>query len=286
MKTVKNFVQFLPIWIILKFFKVFPIEKRSYIVGTITAKLVGILPNIAKRVDDNLCLIFPDMPRVERNRIRENMGRHIGRTLSEILFNKDYAKQLHRFHATGPGLEVLQNCKDAGIGAIIVSGHFGQWEAIRHYLKAHNMETGAVYRPTGNQFYEPYFLQGIKEAGEPIVPRGFSGVRTMIKTLRSGSFMAILIDQRQNDAEEFNFMGHRAKTSLAAAELALKLDIPLVPVFAKRSNNGVDIEIDFEAPIPKSNAVEMTQIANVRLELRIRQTPEQWFWVHKRWNNH
>ncbi|PIB23941.1 hypothetical protein BFP76_01410 [Amylibacter kogurei] len=283
MKTLLSFVQFAPIWVILKLFKIIPIEPRSRILGRLTGGVIKILPSIRKRADDNLALIFPDMAIGERLNIRNNMASHVGQTLGEILFNEDYAAQTKRFHASGPGIDVLKQCKAEGQGAIIVSGHFGQWEAIRHYLMAHGMETGALYRPTNNPFYEKYFLRGIKRAGEPIVPRGTGGVRTMIKTLRSGGFMAILIDQRQNDGQDLPFLGYNAKTGVAAAEMALKLKVPLVPVFATRAPNGLDINIDFQNPIEPTDAVTMTIDANQRLESKIREYPAQWFWVHKRW---
>ncbi len=282
MKAVKDFIQFAPIWLVLTVFRVVPIATRSRIIGWITANVAGRLPHIRKRVDSNLQRAFPDMNEADRRAIHKRMSHNVGQTLSEILYNRDFRTQTHRFDVTGAGMAVLEACQRDGRGAMIISGHFGQWEAIRHLLAERGMETGAVYRPTNNQFYEPYFLRGIKLGGEPIVPRGLAGMRQMIKTLRGGGFMAVLIDQRQNDGDKIPFMGHDALTSTAAAELSLKLDIPMVPVFAKRMPDG-RFKIDFEAPIPSTEALAMTIEANRRLEARVRADPDQWFWVHKRW---
>jgi len=282
MKTIKDFVQFAPIWLVLVVFRVVPLKARSNMIGWITANVAGRLPNIRKRVDGNLRLAFPEMDKPERAKIHRAMAANVGRTLSEILYNREFRHHTHRCDISGPGLDVLKSCKQAGKGAIIVSGHFGQWEAIRHVLAAQGMETGAVYRPTNNQFYEPYFLSGIKLGGEPIVPRGTVGLRKMIKNLRNGGFMAVLIDQRQNDGVKIPFMGNDALTSTASAELALKLDIPLVPVAATRMPDG-RFDIVFSEPIEPSDAMTMTKEVNAWLETLVRAHPDQWFWVHKRW---
>ena len=85
-----------------------------------------------------------------------------------------------------------------GKGAIIVSAHFGQWEAIRHHLAANNMETGAVYRKNNNPWYERLFLKSIKHGGlASNVARGRSReILAMIRHLKKGGFFALLVDQR------------------------------------------------------------------------------------------
>ena len=87
-------------------------------------------------------------------------------TLSELLMNDDYKKRKKLITAEGEGFETSKRSKDLmGKGAIIVSAHFGQWEAIRHHLAENNMETGAVYRKNNNPFYERLFLKSIKHGG-------------------------------------------------------------------------------------------------------------------------
>jgi len=105
----------------------------------------------------------------------------------------------------------------------------------------------------------------------------------MVKMLRSGDFMGILADQRQNSGDDLPFMGHMAKTSLATAELAIRLSIPIVPAFSRRAENGRDVYTEFEAPIPLSDAKTMMLDYHARLEKRIHENPEQWLWTHDRW---
>ena len=90
---------------------------------------------------------FPNMKRSARARLGQDMGQHMGRTLFEIYHDAEFQTQHHKFSASGPGLAALKEAQAAGKGAIIVSGHFGQWEAVRAVIKMHGLESGAVYRP-------------------------------------------------------------------------------------------------------------------------------------------
>ena len=103
----------------------------------------------------------------------------------------------------------------------------------------------------------------------------------MIKHIRSGGFIALLMDQYIQDGTTLTFMGHPAVTSLSAAQMALRYDLPLVPIFSKRTRDG--FEIIAEEPIPHTHAREMMQTFNDRLGEQVRAAPGQWHWLHNRW---
>lgn len=282
-KSLIYFAQYVPIAMLLGVSKLLPFNAR----GTMAAWVVGLavrwLPPFRLRVDEGLLRVFPDMPRRERGKIALQVGRNMGRTLTEILYNTEFAKQTHRFIANGPGLQALHDAKAAGKGALIVSGHFGQWEAIRHYLKAQGLETGAVYRPNSNPWYEPHFLAGIREGGAPIVPKGNVGTIKMVRHIRKGGFFAILADQYVQFAPTIPFLGHDTSTTTSPAELALKYGIPLVPTFGRRAENGRNILITFQDPIAPSDPITMMAEFNDRIGAEILATPGQWYWLHRRW---
>lgn len=283
LKQTAHFLQYMPIAGMLALGRLLDFDRRGRIAGAIVGFGTRWLPPFHKRIDQNLALIFPEMPAAERNRIAAEVGRNTGRTLSEILHNDEFAQKLDRFHASGPGLATLEVARDTGKGAIIVSAHFGQWEAIRHVLKSKGMETGAMYRRNNNLWYEKHFLSGIKQGGAPIVAKGRSGNMNMIRHIRKGGFFAILPDQYVHAGPLMPLLGHDTKTTLAPAELALKYGLPLVPAFGERDTNGEDILVDFEVEIPHTNAHEMMQEFNTRLGKRITANPGQWYWLHRRW---
>lgn len=282
LKKLRYFLEYLPVGGLLAVSRLLPFDARVKLAGAVTGFAVRYIPPFRRRVEEGLRRVYPQMSAAERASIAGQVGRNMGRTLAEILNNREYARRVDRFSASGPGLAALEAARAEGRGAIIVSAHFGQWEAIRHWLKAHGMETGAVYRENSNPFYEPHFLAGIREGGEPIVPRGPSGAIQMVRHIRKGGFFAMLADQFQQFAPEMPFLGHPAATTTGPAELALKFNVPLVPAFGLRRPGG-HVEIEFEAPIEPSDPVTMMTEFNDRVSRRIHAHPGQWYWLHRRW---
>jgi KDO2-lipid IV(A) lauroyltransferase len=257
-----------------------PLPLRAAMVGHVVNGAVRMVPFLRRRALHNMALAMPETDAAARNRILGQVARNVGRTLTEILFNTEFAQTAARSCVTGPGLAVLEAAKARGQGAIIVSGHFGQWEAIRHVLKVRGLETGAIYRPNNNPYYEPMFVRGITAGGAPIIARGPAGSRAMLRHIRNGGFIALLMDQFAQDGTILSFMGQPAVTSLSAADLALRYDLPLVPAFGTRTPQG--IVVDIEDPIAHTDAATMMQVFNDRLALRVRANPGQWHWLHDR----
>lgn len=280
--TLKYLVQFLPIWLLLNGARIVPFRARVRLFGAVFAAIATLVPPARRRAERNLARAFPDMPAAEVRRISIAVARHVGSTLCEILNNDELAGVCRGAAVSGPGLAALEKARAEGKGAVVISAHFGQWEAIRHMLKQNGMETGAVYKPNTNPFYEEIFLAAIRKGGEPVVESGASGMIQTVRHIRKGGFFAILPDQRFRKGEALPFFGHPAWTSLVPAELALKYDIPLVPAYATRRRDGT-IDIEFEAPIPHSTSTAMMQDSLAGLEKRIQANPEQWYWYHNRW---
>jgi len=103
----------------------------------------------------------------------------------------------------------------------------------------------------------------------------------MVKFLRDGNTVAILLDQYVHGGTVLRFFGKPAPTSLSAADMALKYDALLVPVYGIRRRGGFDIIA--EDPIPHSTPEAMTQAINDSLEARVRADMDQWLWIHRRW---
>ncbi|MEM9796380.1 MAG: lysophospholipid acyltransferase family protein [Pseudomonadota bacterium] len=261
-----------------------PFARRQVVMGAIVEWVVRLTPPLRARAMANLALIWPEMDEERRRAITFAAARNAGRTLTGIWFNADLARACADLPATGPGLDALREAKSQGRGALVVSGHFGQWETIRHVLKREGMETGAIYRPNNNPYYEPVFRAGIELGGQPIIPKGKSGNREMLRHLRAGGFFAILPDQWVKDGLPLDFLGHQALTSPAAAELARRYDLPLVPAFAPVV--GGTPQITFEDPIPAGEPAKMMSAYNARLAAQVEAHPDQWHWFHLRWKAH
>ncbi len=282
-KSAWHHARYLPLWSALTLWRWRRFDLRSRALGTSVGLVMRWFPPARWRFERELRHVYPDMPRRERMAICRDMGRNMGQTLFEIYHNAEFRTRLDRFSTSGPGLAALEQAQAAGKGAIIVSGHFGQWEAVRAVLKARAMECGAVYRPQTNRNYQRRLLAGIEAGGLPILPTGHSGTKALVRHLRAGGIIAILLDEKYPEGERLPFLGQPALTSLSAAQLALKYDLPMVPAYGTRTGDGSTFAVEFEAPIAHTDAVTMTQTFNDSLSARIRATPGQWYWLLKRW---
>ena len=259
-------------------------DRRARALGSAFSSVMRVVPFTRRRTERELKRIYPDMRAAERARLCQKMGRRMGQTLFEIYHCAEFQSVQSRFTVSGPGLAALEEARAIGKGAIIVSGHFGQWEAIRAVLKARGMETGAVYRPQKNRHYQRRLLAGIEIGGLPILATGNIGTKALVRHLRAGGFVAILLDEKSADGVRLPFLGLPALTSLSAARLALKYDVPMVPAYGTRIGEGSNFEVDFEAPIPPGDSQAMTQAFNDSLSARILARPDQWYWMLRRWH--
>ncbi|MBQ1203032.1 MAG: lysophospholipid acyltransferase family protein [Loktanella sp.] len=283
-RSVWHHFRYIPLLSVLTVSRARRFEKRSRALGAAVGAVLRWFPPARWRFEREVLRVFPDMPRKERAQLGQAMGRAMGQTLFEIYHCAEFQARQDKFHAIGPGLAALEAARDARKGALIVSGHFGQWEAVRAVLKARNMETGAIYRRQPNPHYQRRLRAGIEAGGMPILETGRSGTKSLVRHLRGGGFMAILLDEKHAEGTRLPFLGLPALTSLAAAELALKYDLPMVPAYGLRRADGESFNVIFEDPIPHTDPLTMTQAFNDSLSARILANPDQWYWMLRRWN--
>jgi len=247
------------------------------------ALAVSRLPAMRRRIAGNLDYVLPDLSHDQRQKLVKEVGTSFGQTMIETYSAAEFRKSHRQPVVSGAGLGVLRAAKAAGKGAVLVSGHFGQWEAIRAALLELDLETGAVYRPNNNIFYDVGFLRAIRQFGEPILPNTPAGTRAMIRHVSNGGRIAMLIDQHLFGMPMLSFFGKPARTAIFAAELALKFNVPLIACYGIRQSGTSGIDVVLEAPIPPSDSLTMTQALNDSLEARIRANPGQYYWLHRRW---
>ena len=209
LKTLWQHVRYIPLLSALTISRGRAFDRRAQAFGGLVGLLVRFFPLARRRVESELRRIYPDMPRRERLDLCRNMGRNMGRTLYEILHCSEFQTLHHRNTVSGPGLAALQKAHAEGKGAIIVSGHFGQWEAVRSTLKSLGLETGAVYKPQTNRHYERRLYSGIAAGGKPILATGKIGTRALVRHVQSGGFIAILLDEKYPDGVGCHFWGSR-----------------------------------------------------------------------------
>lgn len=260
-----------------------PYRLRVPLMGAIVQHIIAPIAGYGLRVKNNLSKIMPDLPAAEVRRLQGRVVNNAGRTLMEVYSGAEFKARVAASPITGDGLEAILQARARGQGVLLVSGHFGNYDVPRAVLSAQGHAVGALYYPFHNRFFDAHYRRTITAIGAPIFPRGHRGLGEMVRHLRKGGLVGLLNDQHMGHGPKLQFFGHPARTALSSAELALRYNCLLVPVYGIRQPDGISFVLHIEAPIDHSTPEEMTQALNDSLERQVRAHMDQWFWVHRRW---
>ncbi len=263
--------------------RILPYRYRVPFGGWLMRVVIAGVAGYRSRVRENLALIWPDLPQARVKELVRSVLDNAGRTLAELYSPAEFKAQVAQTPILGAGLDPILQAQRQGRGVILVSGHFGNHDIARAVLAGKGMTAGALYRPQRNPYFDAHFSTTIRAISEPLFARGRRGLADLVTYLRKGGIVGMLIDQHFHTGAPLDFLGHRALTALSAADLALKYNCLLVPVYGIRQPDGLHFELIVEEPITHSDAKTMTQALNNSLAAQVRQHPAQWFWVHRRW---
>ena len=263
--------------------RLLPYAARVGFMGWAMRNIVGPVAGYRTRVHQNLHLIWPDLPNSRVADLTRDVLDNVGRTLAELYSPQEFKAYVAGSTLRGAGLAQVLDAQAQGRGVILVSGHFGNHDIARAVLASRGMTVGALYRPQRNPYFDQHFAATIRAISEPLFPRGRRGLADLITHLRKGGMLGMLIDQHMRNGAPLTFLGHRALTALSAADLALKYNCLLVPVYGIRQSDGLHFDLLIEPAIPHTTSAAMTQALNNSLEAQVRAHPGQWFWVHRRW---
>ncbi len=187
------------------------------------------------------------------------------------------------------GLEHLEQCRRSGRGAILCSGHFGNWELMGATLAARGYPIRFLVKDLSNPLTDR-IQNGIRRrAGVTIVRQGLA-VRDALRALRNGEFVGMLADQDGGPGGQFmEFLGRPASVFRGVALFAYRAGCPIVTTAIHRLPDGSHRMV-LERPLrsdpawDEATAVEALTRKHVqRLEENIRKAPENYLWVHRRW---
>lgn len=277
-------VGFVPSALALAVARALPYERRVAFGGWLGRRLTLGLPRFRARIEANLAYVMPELGPVERAAITAEVGDTFGRSFVELFSMEEYQARRLWLGPTGAGVAVLEAAAREGRAAIVVTGHLGQWEAGRAWMKADVREIGAVYRPLNNPHLDRRYVRQLELGGRPMLEKGGRGLRGLVAHLGRGGIVALLTDQYDRRARAFDFVGRPAPTVTIAADLALKFRAPLIPAYGVRAPDGLRTAVIIEAPVPHTDAATMTQAINDSLAAQIRAHPGQYLWLHRRWS--
>ena len=237
-----------------------------------------------KILDSNLNIFSKNISENEKKEIKFYMWKNYGMTFIEYIYLGFFKKNTSHIKIEGEkNLKFLLEKKNQ---AIFVSGHFANFELMSMEITKKNIKLATIYRPLNNYFLNP-FMEYLRKkyVCENQIKKGLNGVRDTINFIKKGSSIAMMIDQRVSEGEKVNFFSKPALTTTLPAQLAIKFNLPIIPVYIERKKDN-NFFIEFHKEInPKEflNKIEITQKLNQILEKMIIKNPRQWIWTHNRW---
>jgi KDO2-lipid IV(A) lauroyltransferase len=246
---------------------------------------------IRKRiVERQIAAAFPDLSREAVVQLARESYEHLGRTFIETALLDSIGKDgLQALVESVEGWEEIEDVMAKGRGAVLVTGHIGNWELAGSYVAARGIPLDAIVRGMANPLFDAY-INHTREAIGMTVVHDSDAVRRTPRSLRAGRAVAFVADQGvMGLASTFvPFFGRPAKTPRGAAVFALRFDVPVVFVVALRNPNGryrIIVE-RIEAPQTGDRERDVDAIVarfTQHLEKWVRAVPAQYFWQHRRW---
>lgn len=268
--------------------------RSSNMVGGIARRIGPLLPN-SKIARTNLTAAFPEMSGEEIETIVKGVWENLGRVAGEFVHLPkmwDYDLEnpnTGRIEFSPRTAELYNQLRDDGKPAIFVSAHLANWELPAVAAFAHGLDTAVVYKAPTNRGFAELVRETRTGAMAELISSDRHSVFTMTKVLQEGRHLGLVVDQYFNGGVEITMFGRKARASPLPARLARNVDCPVHAVRAVRlPGNRFRLDLTEELQLPRDAeskidiALATQKISDV-FEGWIREYPEQWLWLHRRW---
>ncbi len=286
-KIIKYFFQAIVIYIFFIVIKLLGLRLSRNFFSLLFSKIGPFIKSV-QIIDENLDKFIGSYNENKKNNIKTQMWSNYGKTFVEYLFLKRFKK--NNSHIEIKGMDILQKIKDKNKPVIFVSGHFSNFELMSMELTKRNIKLATIYRPLNNFFLNP-FMERIRKKYicKNQIKKGLPGVKNAIAFLQNNFSIALMIDQRVSEGKRLPFFGHMALTTTLPAQLAIKYQLDIVPIYIAR-NKFDNFEMEVYEPLKITNKenlelskLELTIELNKVAEQMISRNPGQWIWTHNRW---
>ena len=246
-------------------------------------KRLGPLFKSKNIIEKNLTNFNSNLTNEQRENIISSMWENYGITFIEYIFLSLFKEKNDLVEVTRSD---ILNKISSNKPVIFVSGHFSNFELMSMEITKRKVKLATIYRPLNNFFLNP-LMEYIRKkyVCKNQIKKGIGGVKESIQYIKAGYSIALMIDQRVSEGERLNFFNQPALTTTLPAQLALKFELPIIPVFIERRQNG-KYKIEFYDEIISKNfknKIVLTQKLNSILEEMIKKNPNEWIWTHNRW---
>jgi KDO2-lipid IV(A) lauroyltransferase len=237
----------------------------------------------------NLQRSFPEKSDVEIQSIVRQMYRNFGMNLVEILRLAGGTLDEFKNRIAVEGRDIIDHALQRGKGAVILTAHFGNWDLLGMFTVKHGYKLTIISKDLKSKTINAMWMLLREKFGVNIIP-AHQSVRASLKILRQNELLGFILDQNRPREQGIfvDFFGRPACTSPGLAIIASQTQAPIVPVFIHRTPEGnhvLQILPIIEPPPDREPETirQATQAYTKIIEDQIRQYPEQWIWLHRRW---
>jgi KDO2-lipid IV(A) lauroyltransferase len=284
MKKLIYLVEFIFVYIFFIFFKLLGYKISSNL-GFIIGKLFGPMFRSKKLIVENLKKSNISLKQ-NYKQVAGNVLGNYGRIFSEYPYLKSFRNGGLNNFIEIDGKNHLENIRKEKKRVVFVSGHFNNFELMAMQIEKAGIELSAIYRPLNNIFLNKIMEKiRTKYICKNQIKKGRTGTRQIIKNLKKGWSIALMIDQRVREGSKVKFFGDLATTTTIPAQLIKKYKCELVPIYIERKEKYY-FKMHISKPIKvnsKKTTEDITLFLNTVLEKMILKNPEQWIWTHDRW---
>jgi KDO2-lipid IV(A) lauroyltransferase len=242
-----------------------------------------------KVTEENLRHAFPEWSTAERDRIARRCYESFGITFLELARLPRMSRTDVIAAVLPARMEIFDQALEGGRGGILTTGHLGNWEYTGGSVAALNYPISVTVKSQKNPWVDAYVTQARSSTGMEVL-RAEGGFRQMLRVLRNNRFLTFLADQDAGRRGVFvPFFGRLASTPVGVVRFARLTRSPIIPGYAIRHEDGryelrLPGTIFVREDLPPDEAEKEALTALVaQLEAVIREHPEQWFWMHRRW---
>ena len=287
MKIIKYFIQAFIIYTFFILIKILGLNISRRLFAKIF-QIIGPLIKSEKTLNENLEKFLSSYNEEQKKIIKKMMWSNYGKTFVEYLFLNKFRK--NNSHINFKGKEILKGIINKNKPVIFVSGHFANFELMSMELTRETINLATIYRPLNNLFLNP-FMEYVRRTYvcRNQIKKGIAGVKDSINYLKKNYSIALMIDQRVSEGKRLPFFDQMALTTTLPAQLAIKFDLEIVPIYIKR-NLDDSFEMEILKPITLDRNEDLiTQKINTTIKLNkileemISRDPGQWIWTHNRW---
>jgi len=284
MKKIIYFIEFIFVYFLFIIFKLLGYKISSNL-GFVIGKFCGPIFRSKRSIIENIKKSNISIKQ-NYNQVASNVLGNYGRIFSEYPFLKNFRNgDLDSFIELN-GKNYLEIIKKEKKNVVFVSGHFNNFELMAMQIEKVGIELSAIYRPLNNNFLNKIMEKiRTKYICKNQIKKGRAGTRQIIKDLKKGNSVALMIDQRVREGSKVNFFGNLASTTTIPAQLIKKYKCELVPIYIERKDK-YHFKMHISKPIKvNSNKTteDITLFLNTVLEKMILKNVDQWIWTHDRW---